>query len=43
MSVPSRSAVSLAIVSLTAILGVAVTIPMLATLAFAGIGHPVTG
>ncbi|WP_328411005.1 hypothetical protein [Nocardia sp. NBC_00403] len=40
MAVPSRPTVSLAIVSLAVILGVAVEIPMLATLAFAAIGHP---
>lgn len=40
ISFPCRPTVSLAIVSLATILGVAVTIAMLATLAFAAIGHP---
>ncbi|WP_227982165.1 hypothetical protein [Nocardia spumae] len=40
MAAPTRPTVSLAIVSLAVVLGVAVEIPMLATLAFAAIGHP---
>ncbi|MEV6139615.1 hypothetical protein AB0L63_26910 [Nocardia sp. NPDC051990] len=40
MAVLSRSKVSLAVVSLAMLLGVAVAVSMLATLAFAAIGHP---